>query len=306
MKLTILLLLGLSSRAMAVDVTCQTAACFSGVAASPANGDITTLSALTKISSVFTVTGTSTTFTQVLVGTSGGKGTELQTISQASASSSLDRAHSYLSIGGNESAAGSLRCIDWGWNSPTNSSNAPVYTCEYTGSTTGAENGGFLLYTRSSTSDVAPTERIRVTPQGDASFSGPVTDISSHTFQAASSFVGVMTSSAASKVAISSAAPTANYSVDFGGPGVQAVIMGGTITFAFANKVAGAQVLLILTQDATGSRTASWPTVNWTGGTSRGQASAPTLSTGKGQQDYIYLFVEGDGATVDGFSDLGH
>lgn len=67
-------------------------------------------------------------------------------------------------------------------------------------------------------------------------------------------------------------------------------------TFTFANLSAGRSITLILIQDATGSRTVTWPaSVDWA------DATAPTLSTGAGDVDVITLFVRNDGTTVLGF-----
>lgn len=68
---------------------------------------------------------------------------------------------------------------------------------------------------------------------------------------------------------------------------VQKVTLGGNRTFTFSNPVAGARYLLELTQDSSGSRTATWPTIKWQGG------SAPTLTTTAGKTDLIALLWDG-------------
>lgn len=63
---------------------------------------------------------------------------------------------------------------------------------------------------------------------------------------------------------------------------VQFVDMTGNCTFTFSNPVSGGTYQLILKQDATGSRTATWPaTVLWPSGT------APTLSTAANSIDIV-------------------
>ena len=68
---------------------------------------------------------------------------------------------------------------------------------------------------------------------------------------------------------------------------VQSVTLGGNRTFTFSNPVAGGRYLISLKQDATGSRTITWPTVKWRGGT------APTLTTTANKYDLITLIYDG-------------
>jgi hypothetical protein len=69
------------------------------------------------------------------------------------------------------------------------------------------------------------------------------------------------------------------------------------VTFTFANLGAGRAVTLILIQDGTGSRTATWPAaVNWANGTT------PRLSSAASAVDTITLVCRNDGSTVSGFA----
>lgn len=64
----------------------------------------------------------------------------------------------------------------------------------------------------------------------------------------------------------------------------------GNATFTFTAPPGTGQFTLVLIQDGTGSRTATWPggsTVQWPGGT------APTLSTGAGAVDIIKFYYDG-------------
>lgn len=73
----------------------------------------------------------------------------------------------------------------------------------------------------------------------------------------------------------------------------QKVTLTGNCTFTFSNPVAGGVYVLRAHQDATGSRTATWPaTVHWSGGT------APTLTTTASKVD-VFTFHY-DGATYFG------
>jgi hypothetical protein len=70
--------------------------------------------------------------------------------------------------------------------------------------------------------------------------------------------------------------------VDWSTGNTQSYTLTGNCTFTFANPTAGLHLTLILTQDGTGSRTATWPaTVKWS------NAVAPVLSTVAGKVDLI-------------------
>lgn len=82
---------------------------------------------------------------------------------------------------------------------------------------------------------------------------------------------------------------------DVGAATIHDVTLTANCTFTFPTVAAGKSFLVRLTQDATGSRTATWPaTVKWPGGL------APTLSTAAGKQDVI-SFVSVGGANWSGF-----
>lgn len=73
--------------------------------------------------------------------------------------------------------------------------------------------------------------------------------------------------------------------------GFNQITLTANCTFTFPTAVAGEVITLKLTQDGTGSRTATWPAaVKWAG------ATAPTLSTGAGKSDYL-RFTCVDGTT---------
>lgn len=87
----------------------------------------------------------------------------------------------------------------------------------------------------------------------------------------------------------------ATIAVDWSQGNIQSVTLGGNRTFTFANPVDGARYILIIKQDATGSRTATWPaTVRWPGGT------APTLTTTASKTDYITFIYNGVDSKYDG------
>jgi hypothetical protein len=69
---------------------------------------------------------------------------------------------------------------------------------------------------------------------------------------------------------------------------VQTVTMTGNCTFTMPTNVAGKSFILIAVQDATGSRTATFTSVKWAGGT------APTLTTtATTGRDIFTFFADG-------------
>jgi len=70
---------------------------------------------------------------------------------------------------------------------------------------------------------------------------------------------------------------------------VQTMTFGaGNVIFTFANPTTGGRYVLAIKQDATGSRTVTWPgTVRWPGGT------APTITTTASKTDYIGFIYNG-------------
>jgi len=81
--------------------------------------------------------------------------------------------------------------------------------------------------------------------------------------------------------------------VDWSKGNTQAVTLHGNRAFTFSNALKGWKYLLILKQDATGSRIVTWPSsVRWPG------VTGPTLATTAGKTDYLTFFY--NGATYDG------
>jgi|GEM_PF-3556600 len=86
----------------------------------------------------------------------------------------------------------------------------------------------------------------------------------------------------------------ATIAVDWNDGNVQSVTLGGNRTFTFSNGQDGGKYILIITQDATGSRTVTWPgTVRW------GLCGEPTLSTTANTTDYIGFIYNGVSSTYD-------
>lgn len=95
---------------------------------------------------------------------------------------------------------------------------------------------------------------------------------------------------------LTSANSSTAYTIDLTGGNVFKVTMTGNCTFTFSNPPASGTAgsfTLILIQDGTGSRTATWPaSVDWAGGT------APTLTTTATTGTDVLTFVTTDGGTI--------
>jgi hypothetical protein len=92
----------------------------------------------------------------------------------------------------------------------------------------------------------------------------------------------------------------AAYEIDWSAATVFELTLTANVTFTFANLGAGRAVTLILIQDGTGGRTATWPAVSWANGT------APRLSPTAAAVNVVTLICQNDGSTVSGFSEGDH
>lgn len=79
----------------------------------------------------------------------------------------------------------------------------------------------------------------------------------------------------------------ATVAIDWNNSNMQSVTLGGNRTFTFANPKSGSTYVLLIKQDATGTRTVTWPTVLWAGGV------APTLTVVANKTDIITIFYDG-------------
>lgn len=76
--------------------------------------------------------------------------------------------------------------------------------------------------------------------------------------------------------------------IDFGNGNIQKSTLTGNVTYTFTAPAGEGRFQLVLVQDATGSRTATWPaSVKWSGGT------APTLSTAANSIDIVTFYYDG-------------
>jgi hypothetical protein len=68
---------------------------------------------------------------------------------------------------------------------------------------------------------------------------------------------------------------------------IQTVTLTGNCTFAFSNPKSGASYQIVITQDGTGGRTITWPTIHWQNKTT------PLLSNSANTVDVITLLYDG-------------
>lgn len=75
---------------------------------------------------------------------------------------------------------------------------------------------------------------------------------------------------------------------------IRTITLAGNPTIAFSNPTIGQAILIRLVQDGTGSRTVTWPTIKWPGGT------APTLTTTASKIDAFLIICTASGV-YDGY-----
>ena len=83
--------------------------------------------------------------------------------------------------------------------------------------------------------------------------------------------------------------PTSTITLDLANGSVQIITLGGNITYTFPTPVAGKSFILVQKQDATGSRTVTWPaSVDWP------SATAPTLTATALRADkFVFTAIDG-------------
>ena len=105
--------------------------------------------------------------------------------------------------------------------------------------------------------------------------------IASPSFTSTATFQGV-------KETVTLANTGAAYTVNFSVASIVDLTLTANTTLTLPTATAGVQGTLLLTQDATGSRTVTWPsTVRWAGGT------APTMTAAAGKTDVITFLAVG-------------
>ena len=75
--------------------------------------------------------------------------------------------------------------------------------------------------------------------------------------------------------------------VDLANGTVQKLTLTGNATITMPTATSGKSFIMFLKQDGTGSRTVTWSTVKWAGGT------APTITSTASRQDILSFFADG-------------
>ena len=75
--------------------------------------------------------------------------------------------------------------------------------------------------------------------------------------------------------------------IDLANGTVQIITLTGNATITMPTATSGKSFIMFLKQDATGSRTVTWSTVKWAGGT------APTITSTASRQDILSFFADG-------------
>lgn len=84
-----------------------------------------------------------------------------------------------------------------------------------------------------------------------------------------------------------SATPTSTITLSLTNGTVQIITLGGNVIVTMPSAVSGKSFIMFLKQDATGSRTVTWSTVKWAGGT------APTITSTASRMDILSFFADG-------------
>jgi hypothetical protein len=91
-----------------------------------------------------------------------------------------------------------------------------------------------------------------------------------------------------SSIAVANGNSGSTPTADWAQGNTQLFTLNSNATFTFANGIGGVHLVLILTQDATGGRTVTWPAaVKWSNGV------VPTLSTTGGKVDLVGFIYDG-------------
>jgi hypothetical protein len=77
------------------------------------------------------------------------------------------------------------------------------------------------------------------------------------------------------------------YTISLADGSFQVLTLTGSATITMPTATAGRSFILLLTQDGTGSRTVTWSTVKWPGGTN------PTITATASRQDIYSFFADG-------------
>ena len=190
---------------------------------------------------------------------------------------SFNASNCYLHIGGTESTLNGFYPIGFGYGTNTNT-HVPAYIAYQTTNSTGPERGALSFATRSTSTDVAPTERLRIADTGTAIFrAGLVENFNNFgTTLFANSDVPL---SSGNVVRYTGNEPSSNVSVNF--TGVHSTLANGeSVSFTLMIDPNGTGNISAVTIDGVAPATA----LKWSGG------SAPSASA-SGKDIYTFTIL---------------
>lgn len=149
-----------------------------------------------------------------------------------------------------------------------------VAVAEVTGLATVATSGAY--------SDVSGTPTLPTFPTGDVVGATDVQTLTNKTVEA-----GTFTNGYTEETFVANTGTA--ITINLANGSVQILTLTGNVVYTFPTPVAGQSFILIHKQDATGSRTATWPgSVDWPGGT------APTLTATALKADkFVFTAIDG-------------
>jgi hypothetical protein len=139
------------------------------------------------------------------------------------------------------------------------------------------------------TSDGTANQIIKTNGSGTLSFTtaatGDVTLTGTETLTNKTIEAGVFTNGYTEEV--NTANTSTAYTISLANGSFQILTLTGSATITMPTATAGKSFILLLKQDGTGSRTVTWSTVKWPGGT------APTITSTASKQDIFSFFADG-------------
>lgn len=148
---------------------------------------------------------------------------------------------------------------------------------------------GFVTAFTLPTSDGTADQIIKTNGSGTLSFTtaatGDVTTGGTQTLTNKTIEAGVFTNGYTEEV--NTANTSTAYTISLANGSFQILTLTGSATITMPTATAGKSFILLLKQDGTGSRTVTWSTVKWPGGT------APTITSTASKQDIFSFFADG-------------
>jgi hypothetical protein len=143
----------------------------------------------------------------------------------------------------------------------------------------------YLTYRRKSTGGGTTDPSSDTTNWAQAAGTGDVTQSGTQTLANKTIEAGVFTNGYTEEV--NTANTSTAYTISLANGSFQILTLTGSATITMPTATAGKSFILLLKQDGTGSRTVTWSTVKWPGGT------APTITSTASKQDIFSFFADG-------------